>query len=156
MQGRAFHSSFRSKFVYSPSVTMSAKSAGGSWLVFFSWIEPSTTDQSLPVPFCRYECHPFRSCPSNSNCHPSCFSCGVSAFGACARAVVPENKTQPAATIHNSLRFIITLPHTSMPAQRLKRKREGMSSPSKSPLKPSAHWGFKGALPPHSEFDAGE
>src|ERR1700734_2045066 len=88
-------------------------------------MEPSTTDQSLPVPFWRYECHPFRSCPSNNNCHPSCFSCGVSAFDSCADAM-PVNKRQTAAAIDNFLRFIITILQTSMPAQRVSLKEPAL------------------------------
>src|ERR1700679_2444437 len=70
-------------------------------------MEPSTTDQSLPACFSRYECHPFKSFPSNNNCHPSCFSCCVSAFGSCAHAM-PVNKTQTVAAVDNLILFIIT------------------------------------------------
>src|ERR1700677_3602605 len=80
-------------------------------------MEPSTTDQSLPACFSKYECHPFKSFPLNNNCHPSCFSCGVSAFGSCAHAK-PVNKTQTAAAIDNFLLFIITLLQRSVPARR--------------------------------------
>src|SRR5579863_6212943 len=70
-------------------------------------MEPSTADQSPPGCFSRYECHPFRSFPLNSNCHPSLFSWVVSAFCSCAHAM-PADNTQAAAAIDNFLRFIVS------------------------------------------------